>query len=65
MDTLLYRGLNRARLDRHENLVRVGELTGQESIEGIVELNVQGAATRWPLSHVVGVGRRETSPAPV
>ena len=24
-----YRGLKRARLDRHENLVRVGELTGQ------------------------------------
>ena len=28
MDTLPSRGLKRARLDRHENLVRVGELTG-------------------------------------
>ena len=61
---LPYRGLERAGSGRDQDLVRVGKLAGPESIEGVVELNVQGAATRMSLSHGGEGRRRETQPTP-
>ena len=57
MDTLPYKGLEGPSSDRDQHLVRVGELAGPESIEGIVELNVPRAATGRPLSRA-GSDRR-------
>ena len=52
MQTLPYRGLERASSGRNENLVGVGQLVDPEPIERIVELNVPSAPTRMAFSHV-------------
>ena len=64
MQMLPYSGLERAGSSRDQNLVRVGQLVGPQSIKGVVELNAQSAATRKSLSsHVADGTRRATEPA--
>ena len=64
MQMLPYSGLERTGSSRDQNPVRVDQLVGPQSIEGVVELNAQGAATRGSLSsHVADGTRRATEPA--
>jgi len=64
MRTLPHMWLERACSGRYQNLVRLGELGGVQSIKRTVELNLE-RATKWPLLSHVGVRRREAPQAPV
>ena len=59
MQTLPHSGFERAGSRRDQNLVGMGQLGGPEAIERVIELNVKGAVTRRPLSHVADGRRRE------